>query len=80
MCAAKGHWVWEGLVRTLLKTDCQTLCLSIHTGETFVTRKVTRSVAQIHLGQMESVSKFSALIEITSHQSTYSEQNAKSSF
>ena len=25
-------------------------------GETFVTRKVTRSVAQIHLGHMESVS------------------------
>ena len=25
-------------------------------GETFVTRKVTRSVAQIHLGYMESVS------------------------
>ena len=26
-------------------------------GETFVTRKVTRSVAQIHLGYMESVSQ-----------------------
>ena len=33
------------------------LLLCLHTvGETFVTRKVTRSVAQIHLGHMESVS------------------------
>ena len=29
---------------------------AIVTGETFVTRKVTRSVAQIHLGHRESVS------------------------
>lgn len=29
---------------------------AIFTGETFVTRKVSRSVAQIHLGYMESVS------------------------
>ena len=27
-----------------------------YVGETFVTRKVTRSVAQIHLGNMETVS------------------------
>lgn len=31
-----------------------TICVCV--GETFVTRKVTRSVAQIHLGNMESVS------------------------
>ena len=31
------------------------------TGETFVTRKVTRSVAQIHLGHMESVSQHDML-------------------
>ena len=30
--------------------------LFLHTGETFVTRKVSRSVAQIHLGHRESVS------------------------
>ena len=30
-------------------------------GETFVTRKVSRSVAQIHLGQMESVSSMSII-------------------
>ena len=38
------------------------ICLSKHNnvlflGENFVTRKVTRSVAQIHLGHRQSVSK-----------------------
>jgi len=53
---SNGVTKYEHFVIVSLPLYAYTHKHAIFTGETFVTRKVSRSVAQIHLGHMESVS------------------------
>jgi len=49
LLGCEAQWIY-------MHTSIAFFCFRFCVGETFVTRKVTRSVAQIHLGHMQSVS------------------------